>query len=399
MKRYDIILYGATGFTGKQVVAYFSKHAPIAVRWAIAGRNQQKLEAVQADLDLAVDIIVADAQDTATIDDMVQQTAVILTTAGPYALYGTNLLANCAKHGVHYVDITGEAPWVAKMLQQYGDQAKTTGAKIIPFCGFDSIPADLGLGQLQAYARATWQEELVEAKSYYTMARGGLNGGTLLSGLNMMETGEGAMLMNPYLLTKDLQVPKFISKIKDSDKHHYVAALKRWVYPFFMADINSKVVYRSVGLAIHHELAHPPTFYYNEYHAIGKRWAAFMGATILRSINTLGRFAVVRKLMKRFGPDAGEGPSEDDREEGFFRLRMFGKTSSGQQAMMQLQYPGDAGNKATVCFLCESALALCLQLDELPDRKGFLTPQMAFGDVLVARLKAAGLELTCETVQ
>ncbi len=398
MTRYDIILYGATGFTGQRAAAYLQEHAPMSVRWAIAGRNEKKLLNLKRELNLNVDALVADATNEEDIDILVQQTQVLMTTVGPYALYGSELVRHCAKYGVHYVDITGESPWVRDMLEEHGEIAQATKAKIIPFCGFDSIPADLGVWFLQKYMRETWQSELVEAKAYYTLAGGGLNGGTLLSALNMLEKGEEKRLANPKLLTKDLKHRHFIPKIRNRKKNHYAKEIDKWVYPFFMAEINTKVVYRSIALAAEYNLPHPNQFIYQEYHAIGKRIPALMGTVGMASFGILGQFKPFRSLVKKLGPSSGEGPKETDIEEGFFKLRIVGEDNQGHRAMMTLKYNGDAGNKATICFLCESALALSLDIERLPNYSGFLTPTIAFDSILLERLIAAGLEISCETI-
>ncbi len=399
MKKYDIIVYGATGFTGKRAAAYMQKNAGIDIKWAIAGRNQEKLQKVKDDLHLTQDVIVADALNESQIEKMVQQTNIVLTTAGPYALHGTNLIAACAKQGVHYVDITGEAPWVRDMLDKYGAKAKDSKAKIIPFCGFDSIPADIGIYALQAFFRQQWNTELGSANGYYTLAGGGLNGGTLLSALNMMESGEARRMANPKLLLKDLKNNSFIPKIKRSWNSHFATDVNKWVYPFVMAEINTKVVYRSIGLAADLGLSSPDKFLYQEYHAIGKRVSATTASVGLAAFAVLGQFGPMRKLIRRMGPKSNEGPSEDQIENGFFRLKIFGEDTKGNKAKMTMQFQGDAGNKATVMFLCESALALVENTGELPDYNGFLTPAVALGELLQKRLEKAGLAIHCEAVK
>ncbi|BDS14728.1 saccharopine dehydrogenase family protein [Aureispira anguillae] len=398
MVRYDIILYGATGFTGRQAVAYFQEHAPISVRWAIAGRNEEKLLALKQELNLFADALVADALNNEEIDILVQQTQVFLTTVGPYALYGNNIVANCAKYGVHYVDITGESPWVRDMLDQYGSLAQKTGAKIIPFCGFDSIPADLGVWFLQKYMRESWQSELVKADGYYTLAQVGLNGGTLLSALNMLQQKETKRLANPQLLIQDLKYHNFIPPTKRVWKNHYAEDIQGWVYPFFMADINTKVVYRSIGLAAEYELPHPKEFVYQEYHAIGKRIPALLASVGMLSFGVLGQFNWFRKAAQKLGPQSGEGPNQEAIENGFFKLRIIGNDNKGNRAIMTMNYQGDAGNKATTCFICECALALSLDHKQLPNYTGFLTPTIALGSILFERLIAADLQISCETI-
>lgn len=396
--KYDVILYGATGFTGKRAVQYFQKHAPKSLNWAIAARNESKLLSLKQELNLEVDALIADALHEEDIKILVQQTKVILSTAGPFALYGAHIVKYCAAFGVHYVDITGEAPWVRNMLDEHGAAAAASGAKIVPFCGFDSIPADLGVWLLQKHFRESFGTELTQTEAYYTLAKGGLNGGTFLSALNMMESGEVKRMGNPKLLLKDLNFRSFIPKIKRSPWQHYAEDLQKWVYPFFMSEINSKVVYRSIGLAAKYNLKHPESFVYQEYHAIGKRIPAFIASMGLLSFGIMGQSAFMRKLMHKWGPKSGEGPSETNIEEGFFKVRMIGRDPAENKAMMTLQYPGDAGNKATVCFLCESALALACDLDKLPNYTGFLTPSLAFGSILFERLMLAGLSTTCTTL-
>ncbi len=396
---YDIILYGATGFTGQRAVAYFQQNAPEGITWAIAARNPKKLEALKQRLNLSVDALTADAQDAQAIDDLVQQTKVILTTAGPYALYGSNLIGSCAKHGVHYVDITGEAPWVRDMLKAHGDSAAQSGAKIVPFCGFDSVPADLGVHLLRQYARTEGLGELTRVDSYYSMAKGGLNGGTLLSLINILEEGEAKSLANPKVLLGDVNDTSFLKREKSSWKAHYVDEIGKWVYPFFMEAINQKVVYRSIGLAPQYNLPQPKEFSYHEHHALGKKALPAKAAAYgMMAFGALGQIGPFRSLLKKMGPDSGQGPSEEDIEEGFFKVRQIGQTTAGKRVQMTLSYPGDAGNKATICFLCESALSLLVDAERLPNRKGFLTPSLAFGEVLEERLRKAATKMELVTL-
>lgn len=396
---YQIVVYGATGFTGQRTVEYFSANAPAHLRWAIAGRNENKLNALKKRLNLSsVDILVADAQNTEEIDQLVQQTEILLTTAGPYALYGKNLVKSCAQHGVHYVDITGEIPWVQDMIAAYGETAQTNGAKIVHCCGFDSIPADLSTWLAQEYARKEGLGELTRAEGYYTVASSGLNGGTLLSLLNIMESGDSKRLANPKALLQDLNVQDFIKGDHKRWREHYAPSIKRWVYPFFMEAINSKVVYRSIGLAKTYNLPHPKHFHYREYHAISKkRLPAAIGAMGLAGLGAAAQLKPIRSMMRSLGPKASEGPSEESVEKGYFKIQVIGTNKQGQ-VRASLSYPGDAGNKATTCFLSECAMALCLNKAALPERSGFLTPSTAFGQVLVDRLRNAGSEIQCNTL-
>lgn len=394
---YQIIVYGATGFTGQRTTEYLAANAPEDLRWAIAGRNSDKLKDLKRRLNLSVNTITVDAQDAKGIAQMVQQTQVLITTAGPYALYGENLIKSCAEYGVHYVDITGEVPWVQDMIARYAATAADSGAKIIPFCGFDSVPADLGTWVARQYAREQELGELLRVRGYYTTAGGGLNGGTLLSLLNIMETGDAKRLAYPKALLQDLEHRDFIAKESQGWREHYSEAVGHWAYPFFMDAINSKVTYRSVGLAHALGLPAPSRFNYREFHAISKkRLPAAIGAMGLAGFGVAATLSPVRALLRKVGPKAGEGPSQEAMDKGYFKIQLIGTNEEGVQVRSSLSYPGDPGNKATTCFLSECALALCLDADKLPNYKGFLTPSIAFGQVLVDRLRAAGAEITAE---
>ena len=399
MKQYDIVLYGATGFTGKRAAAYLKENAPSNISWAIAGRNAQKLEQVKAELALTQDILLAEANNPTEVEGLVQQTKVIITTTGPYALYGECLVASCAKYGVHYVDITGEATWVSDMIKKYGKLAIESNAKIVSFCGFDSIPADLGIWVLQRFFRNQWNTELSSGEGFYTLSGGGLNGGTLLSALNMMEKGETKRMTDPKLLLHDLPYQDFIPAHETKWKSKKDPKIDKWVYPFVMGDINTKVVYRSIGLAKQQYQTVSDEFLYKEYHAIGGRFSAGMAASGLAAFEHLGKFRLMRKFIKKIGPKTNEGPTEEQIEKGFFRLKIYGKDEEGHQGLTTIQFQGDAGNKATVNFLCECAF-LMLDTTVLQNGKvGFLTPTAAFGEKLYENLQRSGLKIDCEVVK
>ena len=203
-KKYDVILYGASGFVGRQTVAYFATHPEVRakrLRWALAGRSGSKLEAVRESIPGAkkAGIVVAEAHDTAAMDALAASTRVVLSTAGPFALYGSELVAACVRHGTHYVDITGETPWVKGLIDQHDAQAKKSGARIIPFCGFDSIPSDLSAWLAHHAMREQFDEDCVRVKVAFSL-RGGFNGGTLASMFNMLEQGQMAQMADPFLL-------------------------------------------------------------------------------------------------------------------------------------------------------------------------------------------------------
>jgi short subunit dehydrogenase-like uncharacterized protein len=235
---FDIILYGATGFTGRQTVKYFQQHAPAGLRWAIAGRNQSRLEALKAN----VQILTADASDQQSIDAIVRSTKVLLTTAGPFAIYGTGFVDACVRLGTHYVDITGETHWVRKLIDRYHEKAQAEGTRIIPCCGFDSVPSDLG-AMLIAQSLGPDTREI---KAFFKM-KAGLNGGTLASMMNMYDSGINKAMDDPFLLSPSVtRPPRDVEQ--DPSKETYDTDAKTWTAPFLMSKINTRVVRRSCAL-------------------------------------------------------------------------------------------------------------------------------------------------------
>jgi short subunit dehydrogenase-like uncharacterized protein len=244
---YDVVLYGASGFVGKQTVQYFAERASEGVRWAIAGRDRSKLESVKAEVGIDVDILVADSQDKTAIDAIVSQTRVLLNTAGPFALYGNAIVDACVRFRTHYVDITGETPWVKGLIDRYHVCAAADGTRIIPCCGFDSVPSDLGAYLLVRYLQRELGTDCTQVKAYY-QAAGGFNGGTLASGLNMFDSGKLEQLGNPFLLNPPESFPTNIDRHRDPTSPQYDADLETWVSPFFMGVVNTRIVRRSWAL-------------------------------------------------------------------------------------------------------------------------------------------------------
>lgn len=374
-REFDVVLYGATGFTGRQTVAYFRKFAPAGLRWAIAGRGKSKLEA----LDAQVPVIVADSTDTRAVDAMVARTRVILSTAGPFALYGTPIVDGCVRFQTHYADITGETPWVRMLIDKYHDKAAEEGTRIVPFCGFDSIPSDIGA---MLIAR-TLGRETSEVKAFFQM-RGGLNGGTLASAMNLYESGQQSVTRDPFLLSPGItRAPRGLEI--DPRGAAYDPDIQAWTAPFIMGAINTRVVRRSCQIF-------GADFAYQEYTKSKSRFAAStissIGAVFERAMHN----STMRAVLRKISPSPGEGPSEQTMDGGWFKCALYGRTADGRTASGMIRDNGDPGNRVTVKCLCESALALAL--DSLPERAGVLTPSTAIGDALVSRLRARGMTLT-----
>jgi short subunit dehydrogenase-like uncharacterized protein len=399
-RKWDVVLYGASGFVGRQTVAYFAQHAK-GLRWALGGRSTDKLEAVRAACGAgaaAAGIVVADAADAAALDALAAQAAVVLSTAGPFALYGSALVQACVERRTHYVDITGETPWVRGLIDRHHAQAARQGTCIVPCCGYDSVPSDLGAWLV---AQAMWRrhcEPCVEIKACHT-ARGGLNGGTLASALNLMDDGQAAALADPFLLNPPGTAPADAAAHADPVLPRHDDDFHAWVGPFVMGPVNTRVVRRSVALLnASGEPAYAGAFAYQEVMRFGEGPLAAAAAGGVSLGMGLGQAALRlrpwRAALRALAPSPGAGPSEHRMDHGSFRCDLLGRSASGKVVHGRIADRGDPGNRATTKFLCEAALALALQRDALPGGAkagGVLTPASAFGDVLALRLAAAGM--------
>jgi short subunit dehydrogenase-like uncharacterized protein len=397
-RKFDVVLYGATGFVGCQTVAYFARHPQVkalGLNWALAGRSADKLAAVKKACGAKhAGIVVAEAHDAAAMDALARSATVVLSTAGPFDLYGSELVAACVRHGTHYVDITGETPWVHGLIARHHAQAARDGTRIIPFCGFDSIPSDLSTWLAQQAMQSRHGEPCTSVKAAFSV-RGGFNGGTLASMFNMLATGQGKAVADPFLLNPADQRPADTAHHADPAGPRFDADFSAWLGPFFMASINTRVVRRSAAL-----LGYGPNFAYQEYLRLGRGPVAAVAAAALSAGAAVSQAALglgpVRSLAARLAPAPGAGPSEASMDGGSFRCEWIGTSASGHVVRGRMADQGDPGNRATTKMLCEAALALALQLDELPGGRthgGLLTPASGLGDVLVQRLRLAGMTL------
>ena len=392
---YDVVLYGATGFTGRQAAAYFAAHAPPGLRWAVAARHEARLREIAAATG-APGVIVADSSDAASVDAMVRQARVLLTTAGPYAKYGAPVVAACVEHRVDYVDITGETPWVRDLVDRHHERAAADGTRVVPFCGFDSVPSDLGALYVVEHFRARGKQTRRLGASF-TM-RGGLNGGTLDTMLTAAEQGRLGELADVLLLNPPAHRTE-AERARSGDRRAvgYDADRRAWLAPFVMAAINTRVVRRSAALSADYGAPYGAAFVYEEAMELASRTSAWLAAGAVAGANALVQRGWGRRLARRFGPAPGEGPSEKTMDGGSFRVRIVGEADDGEKVLATLKSAGDPGNRVTVYMLCESALALATERDRLPgapSRGGILTPATALGLPLLARLRTAGLETT-----
>ena len=397
---FEVVVWGASGFTGKIVVSYLLETYgcdPEMLRWAIAGRDETKLKSVQRELGAeAVPLLLADSRDRSALDQLVSQTDVILSTVGPYALYGSELVAACAEAGVHYCDLTGEVQWMRLMIDAHHETAQQSGAKIVHTCGFDSIPSDMGVFYLQQQSMAAFNQYMPTVRYRLAAAAGGVSGGTIASMLNMMDevaqdSSIAEVLSDPYALNPVNTVTG--RDTNESAAPIYDEVLGQWAGPFVMAAINTRVVRRSHALA---GMPYGPGFSYGEASLVGEGVRGYLKA-LMAGITTglgtaLAALPPIRKLLARLLPKPGEGPSPEKQVAGFFEVRLHGTSDEGDQRQIQVRVTGDRdpGYGGTAKMIAESAVCLAKEAKFGPG--GVLTPSVAMGDLLIQRLVAnAGL--------
>ncbi|HET9450757.1 MAG TPA: saccharopine dehydrogenase NADP-binding domain-containing protein [Aggregicoccus sp.] len=399
----DVVLWGATGFTGRLVAEALArgKHG---ARWALAGRDAKKLEQLRAwlaSMDPAcarLPLLLADAADPASLEALAQRARVVCTTVGPYARYGDALVAACVRTGTDCCDLTGEVQWMRRMVDAHHAEAQRTGARIVHACGFDSIPSVLGTLMLQEHMRTQHQGHLDAVRFYMGRMRGGVSGGTVGSMLQaldeaMQDRGVRRVLGSPYALDPD---PRHRGPDgRDQLGVKYSEELGSWTGPFVMASVNTRVVRRTHAL-----LGYPwgEGFRYSEVQAFGPgpRGLARATSTAAGLGAFLGALGVkpLRKLVERRLPAPGEGPSAEARERGFFEAHLRGEGLSrrtGQPVKLAgtVAGKGDPGYAATAVMLAQAAL--CLAQDALPAQGGVHTVGSAMGMALVQRLRRAGM--------
>lgn len=388
-REYDVIIFGATGFTGGYVVDYMHQaYADGNLKWAVAGRNPAKLEALVGQKDIGgISVLQADAMDPKSMQELVRKTRVVLTTVGPYARYGSELVAACAANGTHYCDLTGETHWMREMIEQHQAMARDSGAIIVPTCGFDSIPSDLGAYFLQREMLKRTGAPASHIKYRTRDMKGGFSGGTLDSMMAMMEKAETEptlfeTIADPYVLNfaeRGLDGP-------DTYKAYFDDDFDGWVAPFVMASINTRVVRRSNELL---DFMYGHDFRYEEGMYVGQGAKGALTANAfamgMAAMNRLPRIRPIRQAMQKILPKPGEGPTPDEVENGFFEVELMAKgRTPAEDLRVCVKGQQDPGYGATAKMLAESAVALAQ--DELGVGGGFWTPASAMGDQLLERL-------------
>ncbi|HEV7875315.1 MAG TPA: saccharopine dehydrogenase NADP-binding domain-containing protein [Nocardioides sp.] len=396
-RTYDLVVFGATGFVGRLLAAYLAEHAPPGTRIALAGRSRARCEEVRAGLPPAArnwPVLEADSDDPGSLATMAQQTRVLATTVGPYARYGLPVVEACAAAGTHYADLTGEVLFVRDAIARTDALARATGARIVHACGYDSIPSDLSTMLLGRRAAFDGAGGLRDVRLVATL-RGGFSGGTIDSMRAQLEAMQEDRSLrrvagDPFGLSPDRDAEPDTRQPPDAGPPAR-AADGRWTAPFVMAPFNSRIVRRSNALQ---DWAYGRDLSYGEVMGVGRGPLGAIGAAGVTAglMGTLAAmsFAPTRALLDRVLPAPGSGPSEEIRRKGWFRMVVDATTEDGRRYRATAAGPGDPGYAATAVMLGESALALALDGDRLPERAGSLTPASAMGDVLVERLRAAG---------
>ena len=395
-REFDLVVYGATGFTGRLVAEYLARSGE--TRWAMAGRSRSKLESVREEIGAGADValIVADASDPASLEAMVRRAKVALTTVGPYQLYGEPLVAACARTGTDYVDLCGEPNWMAAMIAKYEDEAKRTGARITFSCGFDSIPFDCGVFFLQKLARERLNTPIPRVRGRVRKMKGTFSGGTMASMLASLEAAK----RDPALL-KAMRDPFALSPEKGptqprGDAPLYDSDLETWATPFVMAPINTKNVHRTNALL---DYAYGRDFTYDEMQATGAGQSgqkrAKSAANAAKLTMGLLAFAPTRWLLRTFVlPKPGQGPSKQARESGFYEVLFVGDGPDGGKIRASVAGDKDPGYGSTSKMIAEAGLCLARDIGRETTPGGIWTPAAAMGEPLIRRLTArAGLSL------
>ena len=397
---YDLVVFGATSFVGKILSRYLFETCGTgqSVNWAIAGRSSAKLDALKAELGSGADnlpVIVADAADEDAMHSLCEQTRVVISTVGPYALYGEPLVKACATTGTDYCDLTGEVHWIRRMISKYEEQAQESGARIVHCCGFDSIPSDLGVWFLQKNAEEVFGEPCLNVRMRVKVAKGGLSGGTFASMINVAKEAAAdpklrKELANPFSLCppehrSQTRQPALKSAEFDRD-------FNAWLAPFVMSTINTRVVHRSNALQ---NARYGKEFTYDEAMMTGRgskgRLTAYGVTAALGTFVMASAIKPSRWLVEKLVPEPGQGPSQEDQDKGFYDLRFIGRTADDKAIITKVTGDRDPGYGSTGKMLGQAGL--CLAFDIKDDvAGGFWTPASALNGKLIERLTShAGL--------
>mmetsp|Transcript_9726 Transcript_9726/g.16065 ORF Transcript_9726/g.16065 Transcript_9726/m.16065 type:complete len:445 (-) Transcript_9726:771-2105(-) len=427
-KRFDVVVWGCTGFTGKLTCEYLSKqYVNTGLKWAIAGRNMEAMESIKQSLKLpdTVEIITGSLSDPMSLRAIASQTKVVLSTAGPYAKIGTPMIEACLAGEAHYCDLTGEAPWIRTITDKYFDEAKNKKLKLVNCCGYDCIPCDLGAQMIvdEIQRRGLIAQEVRFAAG---PSKGGVSGGTLASVYNILESqpmGELMKLASPFYLNprispsstsatginnnssgeegSPVDMPyekgsKLYAAASDNMLPGYDDVAKKWTMPYFMQGIDLRLVNRSNAIS---GFSYGRSFLFTERMLVPNAAIAFIGSGVMLLVQLLLVVPFTRFFLKKLLPKPGEGPDQDTLDNGFFTAVMWGKAKNPTSGEVEVikgtieAYQGDPGYRQTAKMIAESAVCLALDGEKLPDTFGILTPSVAMGTILRNRLFEKGLKI------
>ena len=397
---YNLVVFGATSFVGQILTRYLLETYGLGrkVKWAIAGRSQARLDELKTSLGEEAEklpVIIADASNDTELTAMCEQTRVVISTVGPYALYGEPLVRACVRTGTDYCDLTGEVQWIRRMIERYEEEAKSSGARIVHCCGFDSIPSDMGVWYLQEQAERTFGEPCIDVRMRAKAVKGGLSGGTVASMINIAKEAASdpqlrKELANPFSICP----PDHRSETRQPSLSaaEYDETFDVWLAPFVMGAINIRVVHRSNALQ---NARYGKEFTYDEAIMMGKglkgRLAALSMTGALGVFFTASALKPTRWVVEKLVPKPGEGPSPKAQEEGFYDLRFVGRTQKGEVIITRVTGDRDPGYGSTSKMLGEAGM--CLAFDLPADHPGgFWTPASLLEGNLMERLtRNAGL--------
>ncbi|MFD2231089.1 saccharopine dehydrogenase family protein [Alkalimarinus sediminis] len=401
-QQFDLIIFGATSFVGQLVCHYLNDQYGVNgnIKWAIAGRSQAKLETLKNSLGSKakeLTLLTADAADQTALTNLCEQTKVIISTVGPYALYGEPLIKICADTGTDYCDLTGEVQWVNRMIRRYEHKAQQTGARIIHCCGFDSIPSDMGVYHLQQHAIKQFGEPCSTVRMRVKAMRGAASGGTIASMINITKEAARSKelrkeLANPYSICP--QHHGFTARQTNITTPELDPVSGQWAGPFIMAGINTRVVHRSNALSNN---AYGTQFKYDESMLMGKgikgRLAASGFGVGIGVFLAGAAIKPTRWLMENYMlPKPGEGPSPSAQEKGFYDIRFFGKTEKGETIQTKVTGDRDPGYGSTSKMLAEAGISLAHDISKSEKTGGFWTTATIFDQRFIDRLEQkAGL--------
>ncbi|ORX99326.1 saccharopine dehydrogenase [Basidiobolus meristosporus CBS 931.73] len=390
-RKYDVILWGATGFTGSRTAHYLASNAPKSLKWALGGRSENKLGQIRSEV-LQLDsswedtlgVVTADSSSLESLEQLAGQTKVVISTVGPFARHGSLLVEACVRSSTDYCDITGETLWVKKMIEKFHDQAVANNALIVNFCGFDSVPSDMGAFMMTSYIKNKYNKPTKSVKMTISKMKMGLSGGTIHSGINMVEEATDMKELNdPYMLNP----VEFRGPEKPyTPKAYYDKDFGSWQGLFFMSQVNEKVVRRSNGITGN---SYGENFTYRET----QTFSAVVGHLVTCGHAIFERgvtLSPVRWLLKKVVPAQGEGPSEEQIKKGFFTSELVAEVDSDEKIKVRgkIHGSGDPGYSETCKYVAEAAITMALSRSECRSQGGVLTPASGLGQVYLDRLRA-----------